>query len=114
MWRWQCIASQLAAEYAWWASNGPMSPITSMAGRPSADVGDPYSRDDSPFLGIFSHYHHRFRDTSIPYPLLWQMVSTDAVAPRILPSLTPVNRPYWTGGRDGRLLIAFCSRCRRF
>src|SRR5579862_9806809 len=28
MCRRQCIASQLTAEYAWYASSGPMSPIT--------------------------------------------------------------------------------------
>lgn len=34
--------------------------------------------------------------------------------PRILPPLTDVNRPYWTGGSDGRLLIERCRSCRRW
>ena len=28
-----------------------------------------------------------------------------APAPRLLPELNDLNRPYWTGGADGRLLI---------
>lgn len=34
--------------------------------------------------------------------------------PRILPPLTPVNRPYWTGGAQGSLLIERCESCRRW
>ena len=30
---------------------------------------------------------------------------------RILPALTPYNRQFWTGGVNGRLMIARCSRC---
>ncbi len=35
-------------------------------------------------------------------------------APRILPPLTPVNRPFWTGGARGELLILRCRTCRRW
>lgn len=38
----------------------------------------------------------------------------EATAPRILPSLTDVDRPFWTGGRDGALLIQRCTSCRRW
>lgn len=34
--------------------------------------------------------------------------------PRILPALTDVNRSYWTGGAEGRLLIERCVDCRRW
>lgn len=34
------------------------------------------------------------------------------VAPRILPRLTEVTRPYWTAGADGLLLIERCGSCR--
>jgi uncharacterized OB-fold protein len=34
--------------------------------------------------------------------------------PRILPELTPVNRPFWTGGAGGRLLIQRCAACDRW
>ena len=34
--------------------------------------------------------------------------------PRVLPTLTDVNRPYWTGGADGRLLIQRCDACQRW
>jgi uncharacterized OB-fold protein len=34
--------------------------------------------------------------------------------PRILPSLTAANRSFWTGGRDGRLLIERCPACGRW
>ena len=30
---------------------------------------------------------------------------------RILPGLDDINRPYWTGGADGKLLIARCASC---
>ena len=30
---------------------------------------------------------------------------------RQLPVLLPENRPFWTGGKDGRLLIARCGAC---
>ena len=36
------------------------------------------------------------------------------VIPRILPPLTEVNRPYWTGGAQGSLLIERCGTCRRW
>jgi uncharacterized protein len=31
--------------------------------------------------------------------------------PRILPGLDGENRPYWTGGKNGKLLIARCTAC---
>ncbi len=33
-------------------------------------------------------------------------------APRVLPPLTTTNRPFWTGGADGRLLIQRCGDCK--
>ena len=30
---------------------------------------------------------------------------------RPLPELTPENTPFWTGGADGELRIAFCADC---
>jgi uncharacterized OB-fold protein len=38
----------------------------------------------------------------------------EATAPRMLPPLSDVNRAFWTGGRDGRLLIQRCARCDRW
>ena len=32
---------------------------------------------------------------------------------RPLPELTPENTAFWTGGADGKLLIAFCADCAR-
>ena len=37
-----------------------------------------------------------------------------ASAPRILPALDDVNRPFWTGGHRGQLLIEHCARCDRW
>jgi hypothetical protein len=34
--------------------------------------------------------------------------------PRALPALDDVNRPFWTGGRDGQLLIQRCEGCREW
>jgi uncharacterized protein len=34
--------------------------------------------------------------------------------PRTLPGLDRENRPYWTGGAEGRLLICRCADCRRY
>jgi uncharacterized OB-fold protein len=34
--------------------------------------------------------------------------------PRILPPLDDRNRGFWTGGRDGRLLIERCDACGRW
>lgn len=34
--------------------------------------------------------------------------------PRILPPLDDTNRPFWTGGHEGRLLIERCGACRRW
>ncbi len=32
--------------------------------------------------------------------------------PRILPQLSATNRPYWTGGAAGQLLVERCTACR--
>ena len=34
--------------------------------------------------------------------------------PRILPPLDPTNRPFWTGGSQGSLLIERCEQCRQW
>jgi uncharacterized protein len=34
-----------------------------------------------------------------------------AIPARMLPKLNDHNRAFWTGGADGRLLIAQCTRC---
>jgi hypothetical protein len=34
--------------------------------------------------------------------------------PRLLPKLTDVNRRFWTGGAEGRLLIPRCHSCDRW
>ncbi|MGE2691388.1 Zn-ribbon domain-containing OB-fold protein [Mycolicibacterium pulveris] len=34
-----------------------------------------------------------------------------AVPARVLPKLTEQNRAFWTGGADGQLLIARCTKC---
>ena len=36
------------------------------------------------------------------------------VAPRILPGLDQVNRPFWTSGERGVLSILWCETCGRF
>ena len=33
---------------------------------------------------------------------------------RMAPAVTDLNRPYWTGGADGKLLIQRCSGCGRW
>jgi len=35
-------------------------------------------------------------------------------APRKLPALTPDTEAFWTGGKDGQLLIQRCSSCLRY
>lgn len=40
--------------------------------------------------------------------------TTLADAPRMLPPLTDVNRPFWTGGARGELLIQRCDACRQW
>ncbi|MBX6388891.1 MAG: OB-fold domain-containing protein [Frankia sp.] len=35
-------------------------------------------------------------------------------APRVLPPLDDTNRPFWTGGAAGVLLIGRCADCRRW
>jgi uncharacterized OB-fold protein len=37
-----------------------------------------------------------------------------AEPPRKLPALTPETEPFWTGGRDGKLLIQCCTCCGRY
>jgi uncharacterized OB-fold protein len=37
-----------------------------------------------------------------------------AIAPRITPDLDDLNRPFWTGGAEGVLLITRCRSCRRW
>lgn len=32
----------------------------------------------------------------------------------MLPDLTDVTRPYWTGGRAGELLVLYCATCDRW
>lgn len=38
-------------------------------------------------------------------------VETATAPARILPAIDPDSRPYWTGGANGRLLIARCADC---
>jgi uncharacterized OB-fold protein len=38
----------------------------------------------------------------------------EAALPRMLPTLTPQNRAFWTGGATGQLLIQRCSSCGRW
>jgi len=38
----------------------------------------------------------------------------EPVHPRMLPTLTHVNRAFWTGGAAGQLLIGRCAACRRW
>ncbi len=40
--------------------------------------------------------------------------TTAQVSPRILPPLTPLNRPFWTGGAEDELLILRCRECQRW
>src|SRR5262245_57174778 len=35
-------------------------------------------------------------------------------APRMLPALDGINTPFWTGGRDGQLLVQRCATCDRW
>jgi len=41
-------------------------------------------------------------------------MTVPAGAARILPPLTDLNRPFWTGGANGELLILRCGTCRRW
>jgi uncharacterized OB-fold protein len=34
--------------------------------------------------------------------------------PRILPPIDDVNRPFWIGGHDGRLVLERCAACARW
>ena len=34
--------------------------------------------------------------------------------PRMLPRLTDANRAFWTGGRDGKLMVGRCRACDRW
>jgi uncharacterized OB-fold protein len=40
--------------------------------------------------------------------------SLEPTFPRILPALNNVNRPFWTGGATGQLLIQRCRDCSRW
>lgn len=43
------------------------------------------------------------------------IVSGDDVAPgRMIPERTEHNRPFWTGGADGRLHVPYCEPCARW
>lgn len=42
------------------------------------------------------------------------MSAEQSRTPRMLPGLDPENRPYWTGGAEGRLLITQCGDCGRY
>jgi uncharacterized protein len=37
-----------------------------------------------------------------------------AIPARMMPTLNEHNRPFWTGGADGQLLIAWCAACGRW
>jgi uncharacterized OB-fold protein len=39
---------------------------------------------------------------------------SSAPAPRILPALDDTNRPFWTGGHEGKLLVERCLSCGRW
>lgn len=39
---------------------------------------------------------------------------TESATPRKLPALTPETAAFWTGGKDGQLLIQRCSDCGRY
>jgi uncharacterized OB-fold protein len=39
---------------------------------------------------------------------------TDTLPPRMAPPLTDLNRPFWTGGANGELLILRCQDCQRW
>jgi uncharacterized OB-fold protein len=41
-------------------------------------------------------------------------VTEDGGNTRILPGLDGLNRPYWTGGADGQLLITRCTACGQY
>ena len=43
-----------------------------------------------------------------------ETVESGALINRILPTLTPENRAFWTGGAEGKLLILRCGTCRRW
>ncbi|HMC40272.1 MAG TPA: OB-fold domain-containing protein [Acidimicrobiales bacterium] len=42
------------------------------------------------------------------------MTVIPAPAPRLLPALDDANRAFWTGGRDGNLMVGRCPACRRW
>ena len=44
-------------------------------------------------------------------------MSLPAITPateRLLPKVTDTNRPFWTGGSDGRLHLQYCASCQRW
>lgn len=42
------------------------------------------------------------------------MTTSPDLSGRMLPSLDELNRPFWTGGREGQLLIQRCGSCGRW
>jgi uncharacterized OB-fold protein len=42
------------------------------------------------------------------------MTEVTPVAARMLPRITDANRAFYTGGREGRLLVGRCQACRRW
>ena len=42
------------------------------------------------------------------------MSGVDPSSTRMLPALDDMNRPFWTGGAHGRLMILRCVACRRW
>jgi hypothetical protein len=42
------------------------------------------------------------------------MIVVAPAGPRMLPRLTDANRAFWTGGRDGKLMVGRCRQCGRW
>src|SRR3954447_21497473 len=47
-------------------------------------------------------------------PIDARSMSSEAPPFRILPRLTDLNRPFWTGGGEGRLVFLRCGDCRYY
>ncbi|QGN54223.1 SDR family NAD(P)-dependent oxidoreductase [Novosphingobium sp. Gsoil 351] len=67
---------------------------------------------------IEAHFHHRDlpdRDCNLPAAAKppRQSNAKETVPMPALPELTPENTPFWTGGAQGELRIAFCADCAR-
>jgi uncharacterized OB-fold protein len=54
------------------------------------------------------------RQRNLPFVTDGATTETGELPPRILTPLTPENRPFWTGGERGELLILRCASCRRW